>query len=72
MDEIVERLAALPESAWRESSIEGESVAWLPIVQVSDTGLWLGLDRRGEWVLGRPAANRFFKSSLDTIMARIA
>lgn len=48
-------LSAVPGSCWTVSSYADRAgvVTWLPLVQVSVTGIWLGLDRQGMWTLGR-------------------
>ncbi|MEV0982658.1 hypothetical protein [Streptomyces sp. NPDC049915] len=53
--DLIVELSAVPERCWIVSSYPDQSgaVEWLPLVQISVTGIWLGLDRRAVWTLGR-------------------
>lgn len=53
--ELITELAAVPENCWISSAYSNQAgpVTWLPLVRISDTGIWLGLDRNGAWTLGR-------------------
>lgn len=55
VSDLVVELSAVPESCWIVSSYPDQAgaVAWLPLVQISTTGIWLGFDRKGVWTLGR-------------------
>ncbi|MFE9880710.1 hypothetical protein [Streptomyces sp. NPDC005784] len=46
-------LAEVGEGFWRTSRCDGRSIDWLPLVSISESGLWLGVDRQAEWILGR-------------------
>lgn len=46
-------LGQLDETMWRSSGCGGASVDWLPLVSISESGLWLGIGREGDWILGR-------------------
>lgn len=46
-------LAHVNSDTWRTSRSGDVSVSWLPLTRISETGLWLGVDKEGEWVLGR-------------------
>jgi hypothetical protein len=46
-----EALQAVPESLW-EGTDDSSTTRWLPLILVSQTGLWIGLDHSG-WVVGR-------------------
>lgn len=51
-------LARVADALWRDSAAgetaAGETaVSWLPLIPISESGLWLGVDRQGEWILGR-------------------
>ncbi|MFF1407854.1 hypothetical protein [Streptomyces sp. NPDC058294] len=48
-------LSAVPERFWIASSYPDQAgvVAWLPLVKISATDIWLGIDREGVWTLGR-------------------
>lgn len=50
---LIAALAKVGSDDWLSSERESERVEWLPLVQISHTGIWIGLDRSGEWVLGR-------------------
>lgn len=53
--DLLVELSAVPDSCWIVSSYPDHAgaVAWLPLVQISTTGIWLGFDRKGVWTLGR-------------------
>jgi hypothetical protein len=51
--DLVEQLKAVDHEYWLLSESEAGEVRWLPLLQISSSGLWLGLDAGGEWVLGR-------------------
>jgi hypothetical protein len=53
--ELVEELSGVPEAKWIVSSYADQAgaVMWLPLMKISETGIWLGLDRKGVWTLGR-------------------
>ena len=46
-------LAQLDETMWRSSGCGEAAVDWLPLVSISESGLWLGIGRDGDWILGR-------------------
>ncbi|MER7080295.1 hypothetical protein [Saccharopolyspora kobensis] len=46
-------VAQVDDDEFRQTWSGDELVAWLPIISISKTGVWLGVDRSGEWVLGR-------------------
>lgn len=50
---LVAELSQVEDSLWHASPCGEETVAWLPLMQISETGLWLGLDRQGGWISGR-------------------
>ncbi|MFD8236228.1 hypothetical protein ACFV20_30670 [Streptomyces sp. NPDC059696] len=53
--DLAAELSAVPESSWITSQYPDQAgtIVWLPLVRISATGIWLGLDRRGVWTLGR-------------------
>ncbi|MFJ7424161.1 hypothetical protein ACIQXD_37090 [Streptomyces uncialis] len=53
-EELMAGLSALSERRWMQSPRSGEPgcTRWAPVVEISATGIWLGLDRMGSWVLG--------------------
>lgn len=55
VSDLAAELSAVPARCWILSSYPGQVgvVIWLPLVRISDTGIWLGLDRQGVWTLGR-------------------
>ncbi|MET9645561.1 hypothetical protein [Streptomyces syringium] len=54
-NELIAELSAVPEACWIVSSYPNQAgaVMWLPLMKISATGIWLGLDRNGVWTLGR-------------------
>lgn len=52
MSNMTQHLERVPADKWRTLS-DGES-QWLPLVMISQSGLWIGPDRAGAWVVGRP------------------
>ncbi|WP_143121737.1 hypothetical protein [Saccharopolyspora antimicrobica] len=52
-DPLARSVAQVDDDEFRQTWSGDEFVTWLPIVLISDTGMWLGVDRGGEWVLGR-------------------
>ncbi|MBO3749796.1 hypothetical protein J5X84_27255 [Streptosporangiaceae bacterium NEAU-GS5] len=52
-EDLVAELAQVNETSWRFSDCGDARVGWLPLVAVSASGLWLGVDREGGWILGR-------------------
>lgn len=46
-------LARVEANRWHQSPYDDGVVAWLPLLSISATGLWLGLDAEGDWILGR-------------------
>ena len=46
-----EALQAVPTSLWE--GLDPNTTRWLPVILVSQSGLWLGLDQNGDWVVGR-------------------
>jgi len=53
LEELRVTLARVDKSSWCSSGHAGASVRWLPLVNISESGLWLGLEQEGEWILGR-------------------
>jgi hypothetical protein len=55
VSDLMVELSAVPEGCWIVSSYPDQAgaVAWLPLMQISTTGIWLGFDRKGVWTLGR-------------------
>jgi hypothetical protein len=51
--ELVERLKVVDGEYWLTSESDSGQILWLPLLQISSSGLWLGLDDDGEWILGR-------------------
>jgi hypothetical protein len=54
ISELTGRLAALADDVWQDSVIDGDNGRWLPLVRLSTSEIWLGLDPAAQWVLGRP------------------
>ncbi|MEU6428351.1 hypothetical protein ABZ860_20850 [Microbispora sp. NPDC046973] len=52
MDALQEALSRLNPDLWRYAE-EPLPIRWIPLFQVTTTGLWLGLDISGVWVIGR-------------------
>ncbi|GAA2653598.1 hypothetical protein GCM10010425_79380 [Streptomyces spororaveus] len=54
-NDLMAELSAVPETCWIFSAHANEAgaVMWLPLTKISETGIWLGLDRKGVWTLGR-------------------
>lgn len=53
--DLTAELSAVSANCWIASAHPGQAgvVTWLPLVRISETGIWLGLDRQGAWTLGR-------------------
>lgn len=49
-------LSRLDKAKWHESATPHGPVKWLPLWLFSDTGLWLGLDAKAHWIVGRPGS----------------
>jgi hypothetical protein len=52
-DLLLAKIAVVPEIHWTISQAEDGEVRWLPLVSISKSGLWLGINQVGAWVLGR-------------------
>jgi hypothetical protein len=39
---------------WQESRCEERWVRWAPLMQISSSGIWIGITRDGRWAAGRP------------------
>lgn len=63
--DLVEQLARVRADLWRSSELGEIFVLWLPLVPISESGLWLGVDREGNWILGRLRGG--VVSSIDTL-----
>jgi hypothetical protein len=48
-------LCRLDEGLWRKSASGQDTITWLPLWLISQSGLWVGLDRGGRWTVGRPS-----------------
>lgn len=46
-------LSRISYAAWHQSMTSSGQIRWLPLWLVSDTGVWIGLDEEGRWVVGR-------------------
>ena len=55
MDALATALSQLDEGLWRKSASGQDTVVWLPMWLISQSGLWVGLDRDGRWTVGRPS-----------------
>jgi hypothetical protein len=53
MGDLLAALSHADEGAWRNSESAQGAVTWLPLWLISGSGLWIGLDRNGRWVVGR-------------------
>ncbi|GHB71683.1 hypothetical protein GCM10010331_69530 [Streptomyces xanthochromogenes] len=53
--DLLTELSLVPEKNWLTSPSSGDpgTITWLPLAQVSETGIWLGVDRNGSWAIGR-------------------
>lgn len=58
MADFVDALNHVAAPNWQESRDHesGAPVRWLPLVKVTDSGSWIGLEENGAWVVGRPGA----------------
>lgn len=50
---LVLAISSVPDIFWFESMREGCRINWLPLVEVTQTHLWLGLAAEGSWAIGR-------------------
>lgn len=41
------------DTAWHQSTTSSGLIRWLPLWLVTDTGVWLGVEDKGRWVVGR-------------------
>jgi hypothetical protein len=46
-------LSRIDDTAWHHSMTSSGPLRWLPLWLVTDTGVWIGLDDKGRWVVGR-------------------
>lgn len=46
-------LSRIDDAVWHQSTTPSGSLRWLPLWLVTDTGIWIGLDDKGRWVVGR-------------------
>lgn len=46
-------LSRIDEDHWRVSATQHGRITWLPLWLISNSGLWIGLDRHARWVVGR-------------------
>lgn len=46
-------LSRVDGAAWHQSETSDGLLRWLPLWLVTDTGLWIGLDSKSRWVIGR-------------------
>lgn len=53
--DLIAGLSAVPQNHWVATSDPDQAgmVSWLPLTQISSSGIWLGLNRQGVWALGR-------------------
>ena len=52
-DQLISAIRAVPEDRWCESLLEGRPMSWLPLVEVTESHLWVGLTAEGKWAIGR-------------------
>lgn len=52
-DSLVEQLSHVEAGEWHLVPLQEDAVSWLPLVPISESGLWLGLSKGGDWMLGR-------------------
>ena len=52
-DNLIVALSHVARDEWVTSELEEEASHWLPLLQISASNLWLGLDDDGAWALGR-------------------
>lgn len=64
MTDVVAALRAVPRPLWDDQH-PGAPSRWLPLILVSQSGLWLGLDEVGKWVVGR--RGRRAEAAIDEI-----
>jgi hypothetical protein len=53
MADLQTALSQVDDAAWRQSATSSGPLRWLPLWLVTDTGVWIGLDDRARWVVGR-------------------
>jgi hypothetical protein len=56
MPDLRDSLRAVPADDWRFFDASQRNERWLPLVLISDSGLWIGLDEEATWVVGRRTA----------------
>jgi hypothetical protein len=56
MPDIRDSLRAVPADDWQLFDLSRPNERWLPLVRISDSGLWIGLDEEATWVVGRRAS----------------
>lgn len=52
-ESLIAALSYVPRDEWDTAEVEDGHVYWLPLLQISASDLWLGLDEDGDWTLGR-------------------
>jgi hypothetical protein len=55
MDSLAAALSQLDGDLWRKSASGQDTIVWLPLWLISQSGLWIGLARDGRWAIGRPS-----------------
>lgn len=46
-------LSEVNDAAWHQSATSSGPLRWLPLWLVTETGIWIGLDDKKRWVVGR-------------------
>ncbi|MFF2546224.1 hypothetical protein ACFVUY_27145 [Kitasatospora sp. NPDC058063] len=50
-------LGRVSNAHWISTKHNDRSFEWLPLIKISDSGIWLGIDRESQWILGRTQGN---------------
>lgn len=53
MADLQTALSRIDDATWRQSETSFGLLRWLPLWLATDTGIWLGLDDKKRWVVGR-------------------
>jgi hypothetical protein len=53
MADLQTALSRIDDETWHQSDTSSGRLRWLPLWLATDTGIWIGLDDEGRWVVGR-------------------
>jgi hypothetical protein len=65
-DRLVAALGSVEPNSWVQAVVHESPTRWLPLVEVTTTRLWLGLDAAGRWTIGRKGGAVTLDNSLGS------